>query len=169
MSNVDGLLFVFTADSTSEQCTSVRTFNKLTKEVSFFNFTMGLKNVQVVDYFKDIYLSASSLDDRAVYIFQSTDTRLALFSQLRLVTRILEANDVCPRLVGLYVQTTPRVRYLSQCAVGQEYVVEEEIVARPNNVAETFHYSLTWDMPALTSTVGGCLLGNFFVYGSNAD
>lgn len=125
--------------------------------------------MQVIDYYKDIYLSASSADDRTVYVYRTTDGKLNQFTQLRMINRILETNDVCPRLVGLYIQTTPRVRYLSQCAVGQEYVMEEELVARPNNLAETFHFSLPWDMPAVTATVSGCLLGNFYVYWSTTD
>ena len=167
--NFDDNLLVFTKDNmTSQLNTVVIAFKKRSKVVTRYNFTTEVRQIDVLDYRKDLYLSGTAASAAGqLTVWFCPDFNVGQPTVVSRQSLILEANDLCVRGSGLTIKTTPRLRFISQCAaLDKVYFLERELVSVPNKPTQTLFNNMAdfAGNPLINSNVEGCLLGNYYVF-----
>ena len=166
ISNFKQKLFVVTKDNTTEANLVLILFTKSSKSSpTKFNFSKEVKQIDLVSYRNDLYVSGVDKLEKQVQVWQITDFNLGNIKLLRTYSSILEPGDLCVKSSGIYIKHTPRIRYISQCSIGsKEFFIEREILPASTKTVQSLYSNLAQFGPSISQEIRGCLLGNYYVF-----
>lgn len=159
--NFDDNVVVYTKDNATSPNHRLISFSKTSTSSSVFNATSTYSSLSLTKFHQDLFVAgvASGFVDG----LRAANFDLGVISQVRRYDKTNVAGDLCPLAAQISSQSQPRLKIISQCSAGNEYLLDRELY--PNVVRGiTNFFQLIQENPPLATTIKSCIAGQYFLY-----
>lgn len=162
--SVDDYVIVEMQDDSSKKASSIGIFPKRSRLAKYYNFTKTAIKMNILDFRKDLFVSFIEPGEKTIAVYEAKRFNLSSIKQVYQFKQKIDGADPCIRGAGLFIKSTPRLRFVSRCENGKEYALEREFLQTRHRGLQQLFFKLYQAGNSSAGEINACIIDNFYVY-----